>query len=213
LWLALFVGVHFSICLTGMNPHSYEGTVGLVHRSLAYLPGAVLLLVLLPMLLQAGSGLYLAAKEGMQYDVKRCDRGGKLRYFLQRWSGMAMLAFLVLHVGSMHGWGLSFVSNGALNGSAFAYTAAKFHPWISPALDSITIILLLLGILGAVFHIANGAWSGGILWKLAQSERGKAWLGYICVGGGVVLAAMGTIAWYAFSLSPNVSATLAVTGR
>ena len=30
------------------------------------------------------------------YDVKRCDHGGKLRYFLQRWSGLAMLVFLLL---------------------------------------------------------------------------------------------------------------------
>jgi len=42
LWLALFVSVHFLICLTGLDARNYEGTVSLVRRSLAYLPGAVL---------------------------------------------------------------------------------------------------------------------------------------------------------------------------
>lgn len=217
LWLALFVCVHFAICLTGITPLNYEGAVRLIHRLLANLPGAVLLLVIFPMLLQAGSGLYLAAKEGMAYDVKRCDRGGKLRYFLQRWSGLAMLAFLLLHVGSMRGWGLHQWGNshplGLDSNGAFAYTAAKFHPWSAPTADTLTVTLLLLGILGAVFHIANGAWSGAILWKAVLSPRSKIWFGYVCVGAGIALAAMGTIAWYAFSLSPNAQAALALTGR
>lgn len=221
LWLALFVGAHFFICMTGLNPQSYEHTVGLVHRSLAYLPGAVLLLILLPMLLQAGSGLYLLAKEGVQYNVKRCDRGGKLRYFMQRWSGLAMLTFLVPHVAAMRDWGhrwsaahpLSPTATGAPDGTAFAYTASAFHPWNTPAVNSITILLLLVGVIGTVFHIANGAWSGAILWKLIESPKSKALMGYLCVGFGVALAAIGTVAWYAFALSSNVHLAAAATGR
>jgi succinate dehydrogenase / fumarate reductase, cytochrome b subunit len=225
LWLAMFLGVHFSIGLTGINPRNYEGAVGLLHRSLAHLPGAVLLLVFLPMLLQAASGLYLIAKEGLRYHVKSCNRGGKLRYFLQRGSGLAMLAFLLLHVGSMRGrelvrmthWSaahpLRLAAAGAPDGAAFGYTAAGFHPWNASAVDSITLAFLLLGILGTVFHVANGACSGGILWKLVQSDRGKARLGYLSAVTGLVLAVMGCAAWYAFSVSPNVHAALAVAGR
>jgi succinate dehydrogenase / fumarate reductase cytochrome b subunit len=58
---------------------------------------------------------------------------------------------------------------------------------------------LLLGILGTVYHIANGAWTGGILWKLVESEGGKARLGYVCAAAGLALAAMGSVAWYAFA--------------
>jgi len=219
LWLAFFVVVHFSICLTGLNPFAYEHTVGLVHRTFAYLPGSVLLLVLIPMLMQAGSGLYLIAKEGLQYDVKRCDRGGKVRYFLQRWSGLAMLAFLVPHIGTMRDWGhrwsaahpLSSVATGVPDGAAFVYTASAFHPWTASAANSITIVLLLAGILGTVFHIANGAWSGAILWKLIETPEGKARMGYFCIGVGFALAAVGTLAWYAFTLSSNVHLVAAAT--
>lgn len=225
LWMALFIGVHFSIGLTGLNPRKYEGTVGLLHRSLAYLPNAVLLLVFIPMLLQAGSGLYLIAKEGLRYDVKRCDRGGKLRYFLQRWSGLAMLGFLMPHVGIMRDWWpslasrwsashpLSFAPTGAADGSSFVHTAAGFHPWNSPVANSITIAFLLAGIVETVFHVANGTWSGGVLWKTVQSDRGKDWLGYVSLAAGLLLADMGLLAWYAFSLSPNVHVALAVAGH
>jgi succinate dehydrogenase / fumarate reductase cytochrome b subunit len=220
LWLTLFMGLHLAIAVTGINPSRYQGTVNLLHRWLAYLPGAVLLLIFLPVLLQAASGLYLTAKEGMQYDIKRCDRGGKLRFFLQRWSGLAILAYLFVHIGNMRGWlpltrhweGVRAAA-GSADGMAFSHTAFAFQPWNSPAVNSITIALLLVGIIGTVYHAANGAWSGAILWKVITTPRGIAWFGFVCAALGISLAAMGALAWYAFTLSPNVHATLSATGR
>ena len=216
LWLAAFLGVHFLIGFTGVNPQNYEGAVGLLHRSLAYLPGAVFLLVFLPMLLQAASGVFLLSKEGLRYDVKSCNRGGKLRFFLQRWSGLAMIAFLLAHVAGMRGRGLvhsghwsSLASSGAPTGAAFAYTASGFHPFSSPALDILTIALLLVGVLGTVYHVANGACSGGILWKLVESDGGKARLTYLSAVAGLALAVMGAVAWYAFSMAPSAHVALA----
>lgn len=218
LWLLLFMSLHLAIAVTGINPSRYQGAVDRLHRSLAYLPGAVLLLVFLPVLLQTASGLYLTAKEGMQYDIKRCDRGGKLRFFLQRWSGLAIVAYLLVHVSNMHGWlPLARQWNAAQaaspHGTAFLHTAFAFRPWHSPAANSITIAFLLAGILCTVFHAANGAWSGAILWKVVASPRSKTCFGYLCAVAGLALAAMGAVAWYAFTLSPNVQATLAITGR
>jgi succinate dehydrogenase cytochrome b subunit len=220
LWLAAFLGVHFLVGLTGVNPRNYEGAVGLLHRSLAYLPGAVFLLVFLPMLLQAASGVFLLTKEGLRYDVKSCNRGGKLRFFLQRWSGLAMVAFLLAHVASMRGRGLAqlghwsaLASSGAPDGAAFAYTASGFHPFSSPLLDTITIALLLVGVMGTVYHVANGACSGGILWKLVESDGGKARLTYLSAVAGLALAVMGAVAWYAFSLAPTAHVALAFAGH
>jgi succinate dehydrogenase / fumarate reductase, cytochrome b subunit len=218
LWLAAFVGVHFLVGLTGVNPQNYEGAVGLLHRSLAYLPGAVFLLVFLPMLLQAASGLFLLTREGLRYDVKSCNRGGKLRFFLQRWSGLAMIAFLLAHVASMRGRGLvghwsSLSSSGAPDGAAYAYTASGFHPFNSPLLGTLTIALLLAGVMGTVYHVANGACSGGILWKLVESDGGKARLTYLSAVAGLALAVMGAVAWYAFSLAPTAHVALASVGH
>jgi succinate dehydrogenase hydrophobic anchor subunit len=206
LWLALFVNLHLAICVTGMRPRRYQSVVALLHRVLACFPVAMPLLILLPLLLQSGSGLYLLVKEGLKYDLKRCDRGGKLRFLLQRYSGLAILAFLVVHVGSMHGWRLPSSSSGILGGAAFAFTASAFQPWNSPVANLITIMLLLTGILGVIFHVTNGAWSGAILWKAIATPQSKLRWSYLCALAGIVLMTMGTVAWYAFTLSPNVHA-------
>ena len=216
LWLTLFMCVHLAIAMTGIDPRQYQATVDLLHGWL--MPGAVLLLILIPVLLQAASGLYLTAKEGVKYDIKRCDRGGKLRFFLQRWSGLAILAYLVIHVGNMRGWfrlahGGNMRAGALAERAAFLHTASAFQPWNSPAAKSSAVALLLTGILGAVFHAANGMWSGAILWKVVSTERGKAWFGYVCTAVGIALVAMGAIAWYAFTLSPNVRALVAAAGH
>ena len=219
-WLALFVTMHLAICLTAIIPYQYQCTVNRLDRLAGYLPGAMLL-ILFPLLLQAASGLFLAYKEGMKYDIKRCDRGGKLRFFLQRLSGLAILAFLSLHAASMYG-GLGAAHRGPvahlLEGglpaeNAFSYTASAFQPWTSPSLNLLTIAFLLAGILGTAYHATNGALSGAILWKVVQTPEGKARVEYVCAGIGIILAAMGTVAWYAFTLSPNVHAALTATGR
>jgi hypothetical protein len=67
--------------------------------------------------------------------------------------------------------------------------------------------------MGTVYHIANGVWSGAILWKIVQDDQGKARMGYLSLALGIALAAVGCVAWYAFALSSNVHATLATTVR
>jgi succinate dehydrogenase / fumarate reductase cytochrome b subunit len=125
-----------------------------------------------------------------------------------------MLAFLLPHVGMMRGWGASqFRGDGVPVEAVFASTAAGFHPWNSSLANSVTMLLLLAGILGTVFHIANGAWSGAILWKLVQTDQGKVRMGYASAAVGLVLAVMGCIAWYAFSLGPGVHLALASIAR
>lgn len=206
-WLMLFVAAHLAICLTGMTPSHYQGTVDRVEHWIAYLPGTVLLPILLPLLVQTASGLFLLYKEGMKYNIKRCDRGSKLRFFLQRVSGLAILAFLLLHMGSMYGWGAPtrFVARGA----AFASTVSAFRPWNSPAANAVTLGFLLAGIWATAFHAANGAWSGAILLKIVDSERGRIWSQYLCLCLGLGVGAVGTVAWYAFAFHPQALAALA----
>jgi len=218
LWLAFFVAVHFVIGLTAVNPVRYELITGWLHRSPAALPGVVLLLVLLPMLVQAAGGIFLIVKEGVKYDVKRCDRGGNLRYFLQRWSGLAMLAFLLPHIVILRGWahalvGSTLSSAGLPESGGFGYTLLALHPWSSAAANSAMIGLLLAGVLGTVFHIANGAWSGFVLWKVVSTDRGKAWLNLASLAAGIALALVGSIAWYAFSLRPYLHGSIAALLR
>ena len=101
-----FLLVHLSICFTGINPQRYQSTVDRLEAALAQVPGSLLLVVFLPLAVQLSSGLYLLAKHGIKYNVKKCNRGGKLRFYLQRVSALLLLAFLLIHVGTLHRWGL-----------------------------------------------------------------------------------------------------------
>jgi succinate dehydrogenase / fumarate reductase cytochrome b subunit len=48
-----------------------------------------------------------------------------------------------------------------------------------------------LGLLLAVFHLANGLWGMGLVWGLTISARAQRLSGYACAGLGILLAALG----------------------
>lgn len=218
LWMACFLCAHLAICLTGWSPAEYQRNSDLIQEALAHLPGFTLVAILLPLLFQAASGLYLLRKEGMRYGVKKCNRGGKFRFFLQRLTGPAILAFALFHVGTLHEWGLHQVyrathmaalsryATGGLfraNGAAFRSTVEGFSKFCgaSTAGNFLVALACLLGVWAAAFHAANGAWSGGVVWNLLPRPESKRRWGYVCVAIGMALLVAGTATWYAFTLS------------
>ena len=70
-------------------------------------------LIFLPLAVAAGFGGYLLLQAGVRYNVKKCNRGGKLRYWLQRVTAVAVLLFVGLHV-----WSLSRLSSAGRGGVA-----------------------------------------------------------------------------------------------
>ena len=123
----------------------------MIQGTLAHLPGFTLVAIFLPLLFQAASGLYLLRKHGLKYSVKKCNRGGKLRFFLQRATGLAILAFAAFHVGTLHAWGLHAVyqathltalsryANGGLfqaGGAAFRSTVEGFGSFCGTSVAS-----------------------------------------------------------------------------
>jgi succinate dehydrogenase / fumarate reductase cytochrome b subunit len=65
--------------------------------------------------------------------------------------------------------------------------------------------LLLGGVWATAFHVANGAWSGALLWKILPTQQSKQLWRTACIVLGIALVAAGSIAWYAFTLAPAVS--------
>jgi len=218
LWMACFLVAHLAISITGWSPVAYQHNVDAIQGALAHLPGFTLVAIFVPLLFQGASGLYLLRKEGMKYSVKKCNRGGKLRFFLQRVTGLAILAFALFHVGTLHEWGLHavyqathlsvlsrFASGGLFQagGTAFRSTVEGFGRFCatSAAGNVLVAVLSLLGVWATAFHAANGAWSGGVIWNLVAKPESKRRWGYFAVAIGVALSVAGTGAWYAFTLS------------
>jgi succinate dehydrogenase / fumarate reductase cytochrome b subunit len=217
-WLACFLLVHLGISLTGWSPVAYQHNIDAIQAALAHLPGFTLLAIFVPLLAQAVSGLYLLAKHGVKYNVKKCNRGGKLRFFLQRATALALLAFALFHVGTLHAWGLHaiyqathlsglgrYAARGLFQpaGEAFRSTAEGFGGFCGSwtAGNFLVALLSLLGIWATAFHAANGAWSGGVVWGLAPNAEAKRRWTYAAIALGTVLLLAGTGAWYAFTLT------------
>ena len=51
--------------------------------------------------------------------------------------------------------------------------------------------IYLIGLLLAVFHLANGLWGMGVVWGLTTSVRAQRLMARACAGIGVLLSALG----------------------
>ena len=75
---------------------------------------------------------------------------------------------------------------------------------------NVTGMFFLLGSIWALaFHVANGAWSGSLLWKKFSTPQSKQLWRFTCIIFGIVLAGVGSLAWYWFTLAPTAHLVLA----
>ena len=100
----MFVVEHLPATALGLRPGIFEPYMRGVHAAVRQTPWLELL-VFLPLVTLVPFGLYLLAKAGLRYNVKKCKRGGKLRFFLQRVSAVVILAFIAFHLLTLRDWG------------------------------------------------------------------------------------------------------------
>jgi len=215
-FLIAFLIAHLAIIATGVKPALYQATVDRVEALTGGVPVLLFLFLFLPLLVQFGSGLFLVNNHGLRYDVKSCNRGGKLRFYLQRTSAVVFLVFLLVHVATLHAWGLHLVyrlfhpswlsryAEGGLfhpKGDAFQSTITGITQAWTPgsvwqpgnlALLGVTII----GLLAALFHVTNGMWTGGLILKIATKDQRRVLWGSVCVLVGAVVLVLAVISLY-----------------
>jgi len=179
----LFLLTHLLLAGTGRNRQRYQ-VLALALQSLKRgLPIASWLLAALLLLLGA-TGIYLLSKAGLSYQVKRCKRGGKLRYALQRWSALTLLAFLGVHT----------LASLRIYVPADAFASTRRLVGGNPLLLGLS----CLGLPALAYHAANGLRTAWEFWKLPEPEGPwplstlLAWL------LGALLAALGAGAAWAF---------------
>lgn len=148
-------------------------------QGLNYLPIMELVLIALPLLFHAGYGILITmqARPGLRrYPYLR-----NWLYWLQRLSGLGILAFLLLHLGLTRfqgGW------EPAIRADLYGHMQTLLaEPWM--------FALYLAGLLLSAFHLANGLWSMGIVWGLTTSAQAQGRFGHFCAGVGLLLAALG----------------------
>jgi succinate dehydrogenase / fumarate reductase cytochrome b subunit len=158
--------------------HYNERVVGAL-KGLNYLPVIELVLIALPLLFHAGYGLAIIGSgraEPLRYGFLR-----NRLYWLQRVSGVALILFLLLHVGLTRIAGLL---DPAIGADLFGHMQQALS---QPMLFA----LYLAGLLLAVFHLANGLSTAAIAWGLTASAEAQRRFGWLCTGTGLLLAALG----------------------
>lgn len=159
--------------------HHYNGEVVAFLQGMNYLPVLEVFIIALPLLFHAGYGLVIA-NQG-RAELGRYAYARNWLYWMQRVSGVGILAFLLLHVGLTRVQGMF---EPAIRADLYGHMQALLsQPWM--------FAIYLAGLLLSVFHLANGLWSMAIVWGLSTSAQAQRLFGYACAGIGALLAVLG----------------------
>jgi len=205
---AVFVAEHLFATSLGLGPGRFGSYLGFVHATLAKLPGLETVLVFVPFVGLVPFGLFLLVKAGLSYNVKRCNRGGKLRYFLQRASAVAILGFVIAHLLVVRFSGVTAATTAAAAPPAlYALSVTQLWGGADPAALSgpaqVTgLALLLLGTCAMIYHLSNGLWSAAIAWGFTATPAAQRRWGFVCVALALTLLMFGVLGWCAFGVLP-----------
>ncbi|MES9940413.1 MAG: succinate dehydrogenase [Candidatus Thiodiazotropha sp. 6PLUC2] len=158
--------------------HYNEQVVGWL-QSLNYLTLLEIFMIALPLLLHAGYGLVIL-KSGNS-NLSTFPWAGNIRYSLQRFSGIAILLFLLMHIGWTRLWG---IWEPDIKADLFTHMQQLLsHPVI--------FLLYFFGLLLSIFHLCNGLWSMAISWGITTTPQAqRIWL-YVCSILSLLLFALG----------------------
>ncbi len=157
----------------------YNGEVVAFLQSLNYLPIIEMVFIVLPLLFHAGYGVMIAY--GAHPEPNRYPWLHNRLYLLQRVSGLAILLFLIIHVGWTRVLGIWQPE----------IKADLFHHMQALLSNPATFVIYGLGMMLSVFHLCYGLWNMAIVWGLTISQAAQKRFFIAMMGLMLVLMAMG----------------------
>ncbi|EXJ13900.1 succinate dehydrogenase [Imhoffiella purpurea] len=157
----------------------YNTRVVATLQEMNYLVFVELFVIALPLLFHAAYGLAITGQ--MRAELSRYPYARNRFYWLQRISGVGILVFLLLHVGTTRLQGLW---QPAVRDDLYGHMQGMLS-------DPLVFGFYALGLLLSVFHLANGLSTMAIVWGLTTSARAQRLFGYVCTALGLVLGAIG----------------------
>lgn len=139
--------------------------------------------IFLPLSYHGVYGLYVAFTSG--YNAGQYSWGRNMLFALQRITGVITFVFIIFHL-----WTTRF--------SGHAPTFAYVHQLMqNPAY----FWFMIVGVLAATFHFANGLWSFCIHWGITVGARAQQITSYVTMVVFVVLAGVGIASIFAFAFA------------
>ncbi len=196
--LGAYMCVHLTTNASLLNGvPTFQRAVFLIHSLGRVLPLVEWGFIFAPLLFHAVLGVWIA-KTGKS-NVSHYRFTANKRYTWQRWTGLIAFVFLMVHVLHLHGWfhaepWLNLIGKLGMGGfkpyNAASSLIMQMDGFIWPT-------FYFVGVMACVYHLANGLWTAGITWGLWISPKAQARATKVCVAFGVVLAVIGTAAWWA----------------
>ena len=159
-------------------------------------------LIFLPILLHGIVGMMIVTRG--KRNVWSYSYRENWRYTLQRATGVIAFVFILWHVFHMHGW---FRLEWWVRQVAEPFGGAKFDPENAAASAAAAIqaspligIFLAVGIVAAVYHLANGLWTMGITWGVWTSPQAQRKANLPCAAIGLILLIIGLGALWAVEM-------------
>ena len=181
--VGVFLCIHLSINAAFMaGPGAFQFAVDKIHslNNLGILKAVELVFIIIPIAFHAIVGIVIwltSMPNPLQYRY-----GGNIRYTLQRWAGLAAVAFILVHLWHVH-WVIPGGAEFDPHAAAETTLAAMSAWWTGP--------VYAIGVLCAVYHLANGVWTFLITWGIIIGPESQKRSGYVCVIIGIVLGLLG----------------------
>jgi succinate dehydrogenase / fumarate reductase, cytochrome b subunit len=196
--LGLYMVVHLTTNASLNNgSETFQKAVYLIHTPGKLLPLVEWGAIFLPLIFHAGIGVWISKTARLNSD-KYTFTSNK-RYTWQRYTGFMALIYLFFHILHLHGWAhfewwQSILHKFGL-GQFLPYRASST---LATAMQGVLWpAFYLTGMLACVYHLANGLWTAGITWGVWISPAAQNRASKVCVVVGLVLAVIGTSAWWA----------------
>jgi succinate dehydrogenase / fumarate reductase cytochrome b subunit len=201
LLLGGFLVLHLGINALGLCPAAFQAAVNRNHALGGLLPVLEVGLIFLPLGIHVAFGLRTLRREKLKFGVEKHHHGSDLRQWLQRVTALIMLAFVLFHVITLHRWfGGRFDPHHAFSSASqaiwqFWHGLPAGHPG-----NLLFAQFYLLGIIAAVYHLANGVATGTEVLGLVNTPAAQKRVGRACLLIAPVLLLAGLSAWYAFAV-------------
>jgi succinate dehydrogenase / fumarate reductase cytochrome b subunit len=142
--------------------------------------------IFLPILYHGVYGVYiwLRGKSNVVY----YPFAGNWLYTAQRWTGFIAFIYIGYHVATQRFLGVSLPEN----------PGASFWKVQHELANPLILAFYIISMIAVCWHFAYGIWLFAAKWGITPGATARRRFGWVCVAGGVLLAAMGVASMWAF---------------